>query len=433
MRLPARDAPVDETRGYLLAAPAVKARRAWTGVVLVAAAVLMVARAPVYVTAPSFWAEEGTLLFAFAWNHTFAAALAYRPAGYLLLYATTATAIAAQLVRAGLVALEHAPRVTVLCALAMQLVPVALIAWSRAPFWDGILRRTAGVAIVLFGALTDEVWLNTINCQPWLTIATALLLLEPQAPGWTCALVALAGLSAPVACTLLPLFAWRAFRVRTRVAVAHAVVLATAAVVQIACVASAWDPSMERRTAGLDLGVFAVTIWARAIVVPTLGVDVATRALETVRGSVWVEPLGGLVLLMTAAALMGWIARGLRGDARLLVGAFVLTTTCTLLTSAGGKTMLMNSPWASSRYFYAPGVLFLLAILGMIRRDAGRARVIVGGLVLAFGLAHGIAVYPTVRWQPGWPRWGDEVAAWRADPARELRIWPPPWKVGLQP
>ncbi len=147
----------------------------------------MVLRAPIYFSAPSFWAEEGTLYFGLAWTHPVHEALGYRPAGYLLLCANLATTVAAALVHGGAVPLARAPLVTVLASLGVQLLPVAVIAWSRAPFWDGALRRSLGVAVVLFGALTDEIWLNTINCQPWLVVATALLLLEPvdaRSGGW---------------------------------------------------------------------------------------------------------------------------------------------------------------------------------------------------------------------------------------------------------
>src|SRR5262249_13266819 len=148
-------------------------------------------------------AEEGTLFFVTGWSRSIAEALTYRPAGYLLLWANLATTLAARLARGGLLSLTHAPQVTVLCALVVQRLPVAVIAWSRAPFWDGLWRRLVGVALVLVAVPTDEIWLNTINCQPWLILTAALLLLEPPTSGrlraWaTGGILVLAGLSAPI-------------------------------------------------------------------------------------------------------------------------------------------------------------------------------------------------------------------------------------------
>jgi hypothetical protein len=405
---------------------------------LLGAAAVMILRAPVYFSAPSFWAEEGTLYFGLAWTHPVHEALAYRPAGYLLLCANLATTLAAALVHGGLLPLARAPLVTVLASLAVQLLPVAVIAWSRAPFWDGALRRGVGVAIVLFGALTDEIWLNTINCQPWLVVAAALLLLEPadarSGGWWSAGLLLLAGLSAAAASALVPLFVWRAWRARTTRSVIQAGVLAACAVVQLGCLWSAahGGGALPQRAAGLDLGVFAATVWARTLIVPTLGTDVGQGASAPLRHLASL-PLGGVLLLALAAGAIAWLARGLRPEERVaLVGSYVVVTTLTLLTAVGDKAMLLGSVWASSRYVYAPGVLVLLMLLGGMRPGNGPVRRVVCVALLAAGLVQGVADYrSSLRWQPSWPSWPDEVRAWEANPSRPLHIWPPPWTVAL--
>jgi hypothetical protein len=367
-------------------------------------------------------------------------ALAYRPAGYLLLCANLATTLAAALAHGGLLPLARAPLVTVLASLAVQLLPVTVIAWSRAPFWDGALRRGVGVAIVLFGALTDEIWLNTINCQPWLVVAAALLLLEPAdkrgGGWWSTGLLLLAGLSAAAASALVPLFAWRAWRARTTRSVVQAGALAACAVVQLGCLWSAahGGGALPQRMAGLDLGVFAATVWARTLIVPALGTDAGQRALVPLRHLADL-PLGGALLLALATGAIAWLARGLRAEDRVaLVGSYVVVTTLTLLTAVGDKTMLLASVWASSRYVYAPGVLVLLMLLGGVRQGNGLVRRVVCVTLLGAGLAQGVANYrSSLRWQPSWPSWPDEVRAWETDPSRPLRIWPPPWTVALPP
>ncbi len=409
---------------------------------LAGAALAMVLRAPVYLTAPSFWAEEGTLYFAVAWEHPLREALTYRPAGYLLLWANLATTLAARLVRAGLLPLAHAPHVTVLFALAAQLVPVAVIAWSRAPFWGGTPRRAVGIAILLFAVLTDEIWLNTINSQPWLVMAAVLLLLEPAASGWrrswaAAGVVALAGLSAPVASILAPLYAWRAWRTRARPAVAQAMVLVACLLVQAWCVLASAEsgPALAARAEGLSLGTFAAVVWMRALVLPLLGIAASQDVGLLVARSGGVGAGAGTLFLVLAAGLLGWLACGLRAAERLpLTAGYVLVTTFTILSTVGGKALLLHSPWASSRYFYAPGTIVLLMVLGCVRRGAGWLRPVLGVLVLAVAIGAGIVHYgDSLRWKPDWPRWPDEVAAWSADPRRPLRIWPPRWTVTLRP
>jgi hypothetical protein len=95
--------------------------------------------------------------------------------------------------------------------------------------------------------------------------------------------------------------------------------------------------------------------------------------------------------------------------------------------------MLLHSAWASSRYFYVPVTLVLLALLGAVRAGTGRPRAVVSAVLLAIAIVHGLAAFPIVRWQPGWPRWGEEVRLWEATPDRPLQIWPPPWTIRLRP
>jgi hypothetical protein len=394
------------------------------------------------VTEPSFWAEEGSLYFAAAWEHPLREALIYRPAGYLLLWANLATTVAAISVQRGLLQLSHAPQVTVLFALAVQLVPVAVIACSRAPFWGGSLRRTIGIVIVLTGVVTDEIWLNTVNSQPWLILAAALLLLEPAGGGrgraWAASgLLVLAGLTAPTTGALLPLFAWRAWRARTRAAVAQVGVLVICAVIQVWCLWSATrgGQPLPTRTGGIDLGVFAATVWMRTLILPLLGIPRAEEFGHLVTRVGGVGPALGLLLLALAGVLLWWLARGLRaGDRGMLVGAYVVVTTLSLLTAAGDKAMLLHTPWASSRYVFTSGVLVLLMLLGCIRGGAGALRPTLCTLLLGLALFRGVLHYPgSVRWAPSWPRWPDQVRAWEADPRRPLQIWPPPWTVSLRP
>ena len=408
---------------------------------LLAAALAMLLRAPVYVTGPSFWAEEGTLYFATAWDHSLDESLVYRPAGYLLLWANLATTAAARLVRGGVLPLTHAPQVTVLFALAVQLLPVAVIACSRAPFWGGPVRRAIGVLVVLVGVLTDEIWLNTVNSQPWLVLAAVLLLLEPPASGrraWAVTgVLALAGLTAPTTSALLPLFAWRSWRSRTPLAVAQVGVLVACALVQAWCVWSATrgGQPLPTRTGGLDVGVFAGTVWMRTLIVPLLGTGWAEDFGHLIARSGGIGLATGLVLLVLAGALIGWLARGLRaGERGMLVGAYVLVTTLTLLTAVGDKAMLLHTPSTSSRYVFTSGVLVLLMLLGCVRGGAGVMRPAVCALLLGFALVRGVTRYPgSVRWRPSWPSWTEQVRAWEADPQRPLQIWPPPWVLSLAP
>jgi hypothetical protein len=412
----------------------------WRWLVLLLAAAAIVVRAPVYFSTPSFWAEEGAYHFAIAWERPPLAALTYQRAGYLNLWANLATTTAARLVRAGVISLTHAPFVTVTFAFAVQLLLVALIAWSRAPFWGGPGRRIVGIVAVLAGAMTDEIWLTTINSQHWLVLASVLLLLEPPdgscARRWaTIAILLVTGLSSPVAAVLLPLYAWRAWRTGTRAALEQAAVVALCALVQAWCLWSAVQigEPLPDRAKGLDFGVFAAAAWMRTIVVPTLGADAARRFVGLLIRAGGPGAVSGIVLLALEAALLVWLARGLPPGTRVsLLGGYLLITTFSLLASVGNKAIMLNNATSSSRYVYAPGVLVLFMLLGCARLAAGRLRAVACVLLLACGLAHGLAGYrSSLRWRTWWPLWPERVQTWERNPGRALMIWPPPWYMRL--
>ena len=417
------------------------ARRLIPWVLLLGAALAMAVRAPIYLSEPSFWAEEGSLFFAVAWEQAPWAALTYRPTEYLVWWANLATTATATLVHLGAVPLARAPLVTVCFALAAQLLPVAVIAWSRAPFWGGPLRRVVAIAIVLLGVLTDEIWLNTVNSQHWLVLAAALLALEPPAGKRTARIaravvLGVAAVCAPVTAALVPLFAWRAWRTRSRAAWVDALVVMLGGLVQLFCLWQTMRGSgtLAARGQGADIGSFAALVWLRALVVPLAGVSAAQWLGQLAGGTVSIGPLPGMVLLLGAAALIALLAQGLRAEERwVLVGAWASITAVTFLGALGDRRMLMRSPWSSSRYGFATGVLVLLMVLGGTRAEAGRVRAFFGAVVLGAALIRGAVLYPSaVRWQPGWPRWPSEVAAWQIDASRPLRIWPPPWTVTLR-
>lgn len=407
---------------------------------------LMYARRPEYFSAPGFWAEEGRVYFAGAWAAPWPSALVATPHGYLLLYTNVAAVLAANLVP-----LRHAPLVTTLCGLAVQTIPLLLIAFGRAPEWQGAVRKSVGVAIVLFASLTGEIWLNTINSQSHFALIAVLLLLEPSAVGRVrggvyCALLALAGLTGPVACFLTPLYAVRAWRARDRVAIAQAVVITACAVVQCtALLAGGGELNLETRRAGLGIATVAFLVWMKTLVLPVAGVEAAHRFVGWVAGVTGRDlespaardlAVGLLVLAAGALAALAW--RLTPRQRLVLVGGYVLVTGLTIVSAVGDRRMFLGHADNSSRYFYVPGALVLMLLMENVQRRPRRppplASVVCAAL-LALGLGLGAARYrESLRWRPDWPRWSAEVRAWEQDPAHALRIWPPPrWTLSLPP
>jgi hypothetical protein len=425
-------------------AGSLRARAAPWALVLGSVAV-MCARRPEYFTAPGFWAEEGFFYFAGARGMPWYRALLWRPTGYITLYTNVAALGAAYLVP-----LQLAPLVTTVMALAVQTVPLVLIALGRAPAWEGVGRKAVGMAIVLFGALTGEIWLNTINSQFYFALIAILLLLEPSdvtrlRAAVYAVLLAAAGLTGPVACSLAPLFVAKAWRCRRSPARIQAAVIVTCAAAQVAASLAA-APALHAgaRRMGLGVASAALVVWMKTIVLPVAGGAAAIRfvtVMGQLLGGDLTSPAAlavGLGLLGLAAVLLAWLSWDLRPLERLaLGGGWALITTCVILGALGDRRMFLRAPDASSRYFYVPGVVLLMLLLANVRASPGRrptVRSVGCALLLALGLGMGAVRYrSSLRWQPSWPRWEDEVHAWERDPRHALQIWPPGWTVHLAP
>jgi hypothetical protein len=418
--------------------------RAAGAVLVVAAVALTVWRAPHYVVAPSFWAEEGMLYFAQAWNAGPLAGLLQRPAGYLTLYANLATTLAAVLVRAGVCSLEAAPRVTAMAALLAQLLPIVLVAAALAPAWGGVWRRAAAIAIVLFGTRTGGLWLNTINSQTFLALAAVVVLLEPAIVGPRrrrvyAIVVGLAGLGSPVAAFLAPLFAWKAWRTRSHAAITIAIVSIGCALVQLACVWAAGSGSLGGRARGVTVGVVAAVAWMRTVVLPTVGSSVALAFASHVRplviGTLFhpVGPWFGIFLAATLVMLVAALALGAPKEVRWpLALGYLLVTAGSIVASIGEVGAMLAGVEGNSRYVVVPGVMVLWLLLfnvDRVRSPRGFACV----ALLVWGLAPSAWEWRrTLRWRDAWPAWRAQVEAWERDPLTPLQIWPRGWKMVLR-
>jgi hypothetical protein len=402
---------------------------------VLASLALTIWRAPQYLVAPSFWAEDGALYFVGAWNGGVLNGLIHRPTGYLNLWANLGTSLAAWLVSIGAITMTAAPRVTAVAALVAQLAPIALVATATSPIWGGPIRRAAAVGIVLFGARTGGMWLNTINSQYFLALAAVVVLLEPADIGrvrsWTYAVVvALAGLSGPVASFVAPLLLVKGWWMRSRAALLVGVVASVCALVQVALLASGGPDALGVRAQGLSALVFALLVWSRTVVLPVFG---PTAALQLVGHF---DPAAASLLvptwlLATLALLVAALALGAPREARGLAAGYALVTIGSFTGAVGDVRALLRNYEGGARYAFVPAVLLLWLLLANVRADR-RVQSLVCVTLLAMGLATSATTWREgIRWRESWPVWAAEVEAWRRDPSAPLRIWPKPWTMQL--
>jgi hypothetical protein len=150
--------------------------RPWQhAVVFLLACAIIVSRRPDALFHPQFWAEDGIVWFANAYNLGWWHALFRTEVGYFQTLPRLSAALAL------LVPLAYAPLVTNLIALAVQALPVNLLLATRSHEWGTLRTRAAFAFIYLALPNCPEISANITNAQWALAFSTLLILVAAPA------------------------------------------------------------------------------------------------------------------------------------------------------------------------------------------------------------------------------------------------------------
>jgi len=169
-------------------------------------------RAPSFFFEPRFWGEEGVIYFSNAFNNSWYQALFTPHLGYFSLFNNIASTLAANIVP-----LKYAPLITTLLAFVVQVIPLAIVLWSRSELWGSAVKKAVGILIILFVPVTGEIWLATNLSQFYFSLITFLILMEDMGNAslrrvWCYRiLLVLSGLTGVVSCFITPLFIFKAW------------------------------------------------------------------------------------------------------------------------------------------------------------------------------------------------------------------------------
>lgn len=381
-----------------------------------------------------FLDEEATVFLAYAWHHPWADALFRAFGGYINFAANATTLLTARLVQDGLLPLERAPYLTMLTALAFQLVPGILILTGRAD-WLGDRRAVlAALLLIAVAPASEEVFFNVLHIQFHLALAAALILAldAPQGRarfGYYAILFA-APLCGPGAIAILPLFAARAVLDRDPQRWGQFALFAAGAAVQLI----GFFGASPLRGNMVDPATAAAVLFVRLIALPLLNYGSA-------------DAIGAAVLRSQAAGGIGWWAAA--GLAVVLLGALFFVAArrrdaavwlvAAALGVAGasfgfGMVLVdranMFTVGAGERYNFLPLVLLGMALIALAMRRSPGWRVYVGlcGLMLLTAAIRYPSPLTDFSQGPSWPA---EVAKWRQDHRHRLAVWPEPWAADL--
>ena len=408
-------------------------------------ALAIVAREPTFLTSPRFWAEEGTICFRFAWHHSWWEALFTPQLGYYSLWTNLAVVLAARVA-----ALEYAPLVTTLMALAVQLLPFAVVFWSDSPLWATTVNKALFAVLAFTTSSSGEIWLNVINSQFHLCLATFLILVDEESRAslvrWFKRLVvALAGLTGVASILLLPFFLVAWCRGGRREARVHAVALLSGCLLQVPVHAYFGDyKSVGARAAGTDVLATPLVLVQHVFVKPLVGLDLATTSSRLLTEGLELAGPHGAPRLLAALILVLLIYGGLRRLAGPLalrprppIAEAVLLVSLVSAALATSPSRDLLDPRTGSRYFYAPAIFWLVALhdrawSASASRTSTRLAIAAWLMVVGAGLLY---LHSSLFFDPSWPRWREEVVQWRFNPDHALRVWPGwgDWRMSLMP
>jgi hypothetical protein len=404
----------------------------------------IVARAPSLFVNPRFWAEEGPTYFAFAWHHDWLTALIQPHLGYYSLVPNVATTLAVHLVP-----LEWAPFLTTAIAFCIQLIPIAIILWGGDQIWQGSGRQFLAVMAVMFTLASGETWLTTICDQFYLALASFLILVgdpgsSSRIKNWAYRfLLVCAGLNGVVSALLAPLFLVKWFATRRREVAYQFSILATCLLIQLAAAAVSLDSygSASDRVGFVPVSVLGSILVVKSSILPFLGIGAARTVshilFDLLDGApVVVVSVGILTSLVFTTQC--WLLTAAMDRIRRLyfIGSVLILTLPAIILSIDPKNHLLLG-MEGHRYFLAANIIFVLAGISSVNLDRTAFRLsrdLVVSLMVASALFVGMIYFrPALCIAPWWSDWQEEVRRWRTDSSYRLEVWPPGWRMSLEP
>ncbi|MGE4482524.1 hypothetical protein [Acidocella sp.] len=398
-------------------------------------AVLVLARLPnILLQGGRFWAEEGVVYFSHAWSHPWWQAWFTIHTGYINFIAGFGAWLGLELG-----GLAHAPLVTVLLALLVQMLPPFIILTHAFPWRGSRLGSLVAVALCAVPPVTGEVWLNTITSQFHFALAASLILAAPAARGallgFDMLVIAVAVLSGPATSFLTPLFMLRAAVTRRRADLLLCAVILTGLCLQIGVYLTHLEPARDGHLSFQEL------LSAIALHVVTLGLagfgaaqKFAAYSLALHRQHAFLWP--GTVLVLLFYALLGWAVLGSKrhkGGLALLLGAQILFAFVSFDHALFGDFSGVMRVIGDQRYAFASMVLTGLLLTGSACASEGGGkflRAALAGYVLAVGIWNYRA--GSAPFADG-PAWAPQIRQWRQNPRMVLSVWPDSWYMQLPP
>jgi hypothetical protein len=401
------------------------------GYVLLAAA-LVVSRRPDAVLNAQFWAEDGAVWYADAYNHGWAPLL-WTHTGYHQVTSSLAAVLAQPL------GLGSAPALFNAVALSLQVLPALFIVSARFDRVIPSLPVRYAIGAIYLAIPAEEVHGNITNAQWHWALLTLMVILARPAPTWRWRVVdmtvlVLGSLSGPLVIVLAPLAVvrWLASRERW-----HLILASTASVLAAVQAVTALDSAAVRSHAPLGAGLRVLAhILVNRVLLTGVSGEESTPGFST---EAW--PHGALIaaaLAIGGALLLALVIWKGQLELRLLV-AFAALALCMALArpqvnaTAPQWPMMVHGPGAGARYFLIPVVALVVSLVWLMSRLSGVARGALAGAWCTLFLMGAIGHWTYAPYSDFHPA-AEAAQLARATPGTEvtLPINPPGWVMVLR-
>lgn len=412
---------------------------------LVSILLVSVWRHPELFYQPRFFAEEGTVFFSYAFNHSFLENLLHPQFGYYTLYNFIATSFAA------VFPVEIAPLVTTYLALGLQLAASCAVLWADIPELNSNVKRFA-VAVSIALLPYRVIWLNTLGAQYMLCVITFVLLLENPVARQRIGLavrsviLVMAGLTGVVSCFMLPSFIYKAVRTKSKPFAVYSIILSICSLFQCGIFLQARlsnDAGLAARFVQHDSAMllriftkfmefqFFVPFFGRSIREMSfidkleMGIRSIVPAWENFDRPLSTLFIGGGVLIV--CLLIVYYAKN-------SINAQI--TLFSIVTVALLSTIFSINMTGGPRYTFAPSVMIIILLVSDWQEKRAHrllryvAVLLVSSMVLVNGMESRFASFGFDF--EHWPKWGDEISMWKQNKSYPIKIWPPPWEMKLQ-
>jgi hypothetical protein len=403
-------------------------------------------RCPALLLYPRFFAEEGTTYFSCAFQKSFLANIFSAHYGYYTLYNQLATSLAK------LAPLEHAPLVTTIMSLLVQVGISLYVLWGDLLLLDTLWRRTVlALAIPLIS--WPGHWLTIIGTQCWLGAGTFLLLLSSDRSkqlsfyAAKAGYLVLAGLTGVVSCFMLPAYLLRAVREKSREFCGYTAILFLCLLVHVGVLLEALrsrSPELSTRFVFNSLETvlgktvvyqFAVPFTGRGFYEQQLSVDIGVEIKRNVENFFGIRlfihdqfiipVIIGLAVIMLTAVII-WLNRS-RLEVQVitvaLISVDILSNFCSV-NSAGGP-----------RYYFIPSLILLTLFMCINDMKSHKPVIAVTALLVVTTLLGNGYEYRSIMYRQAYsteyPDWRAELELWRMTPSYQINIWPKSWKMNL--